>query len=45
MNSTEDAKIEMAKLQANSELFFMKMLMKVDVQIGWGAETVLYGTI
>jgi hypothetical protein len=35
----------MAKLQANSELFFMKMLMKVDVQIGWGAETVLYGTI
>lgn len=45
MNSTDDAKIEMARLQANSELYFMKMLMKVDVQIGWGAETVLYGTI
>lgn len=42
MNSTDDAKLELRQLQANSELWFIKMLMKVDVQIGWNSETVLY---
>ena len=42
MNSTDDAKLEMRQVQANSELWFIKMLMKVDVQIGWNSETVLY---
>lgn len=42
MNSVDDAKLELRQLQANSELWFIKMLMKADVQIGWNAETVLY---
>jgi hypothetical protein len=42
MNSVDDAKLEIRQLQANSELWFVKMLMKVDVQIGWNSETVLY---
>jgi hypothetical protein len=42
MNSVDDAKLEMQKKQANSELWFIKMNMKVDVQIGWNSEAVLY---
>jgi hypothetical protein len=42
MNSTDDAKLELRQLQANSELWFIKMLMKVDVQYGWFEEAVLY---
>lgn len=42
MNSTDDAKLELKPKQANSELWFIKMLMKVDVQIGWNSETILY---
>ncbi len=42
MNSTDDAVLELRPLQNNSELWFIKMLMKVDVQIGWNSETVLY---
>ena len=42
MNSVDDAKLEMKPLQANSELWFIKMLMKVDVQIGWNSETIYY---
>jgi hypothetical protein len=42
MNSVEDAKVEFAKLQANSELYFIKMLMKVDTNYGFGAEMALY---
>lgn len=42
INSTDDAKLELQRLQNNSELWFIKMLMKVDVQIGWNSETVLY---
>ena len=42
MNSTDDAKLELRPVQNNSELWFIKMLMKVDVQIGWNSETVLY---
>lgn len=46
MDSVDDkTQIKLAPLQANSELWFVKMLMKADVQIGWNEETVLYGTI
>lgn len=34
--------IKFSPKQANSELWFLKMLMKMDVQIGWPEETVLY---
>ncbi|MEB0264075.1 hypothetical protein [Mucilaginibacter sp. 10I4] len=43
MNSTDDANLKLEKKQANSELYFVKMLMKADVQIGWNNETVYYG--
>jgi len=42
MNSVDDAKLELRPVQNNSELWFIKMLMKVDVQIGWNGETVYY---
>lgn len=42
MNSIQDANIQLSRLQANSELWFIKMLMKVDVQIGFMSEVVLY---
>jgi len=43
MNSLgDDTKIELKQLQANSELWFIKMLFKLDVQIGWPSECVLY---
>lgn len=42
MNSVQDANIQLMRLQNNSELFFLKMLMKVDVQIGWTSEVVMY---
>lgn len=42
LNSVDDATLELKQLQANSELWFIKMNMKVDVQIGWNNETVLY---
>lgn len=45
LNSTQDATLQLSKLQANSELYFIKLLMKADTQIGWNQETVLYGTI
>lgn len=44
MNSVDDAKLELNRLQNNSELYFIKMLMKVDVQFGWNSETVYYGS-
>lgn len=44
MNSVDDASLKLEKLQANSELYFIKMLMKVDVQFGWNSETVYYGS-
>lgn len=34
MNSSEDNTLELARLQKNSELFFLKGLMKYDVQFG-----------
>lgn len=42
MNSVDDAKLEMRQLQNNSELWFIKMLMKVDVQFGFYSEVVYY---
>jgi hypothetical protein len=42
MNSIDDATLKFAQLQANSELFFIKMLMKVDTNYGFGAELALY---
>lgn len=42
MNSTEDAQVQLQKLQNNSELWFLKVLMKADVNFGFNGETVLY---
>lgn len=44
MNSVNDDELQMARLQANSELFFVKGLFKVDTQIGFAEELVLYST-
>ena len=38
----DENKIQLERLQANSELWFIKMLVKADVQIGWNEETVYY---
>lgn len=43
LNSIADEGLQLARLQANSEKYFIKMLMKADVQIGWNNETVYYG--
>lgn len=45
MNSTEDNDLMLAKLQPNSELFFMKGLMKYDVEYGWSDEVFLFTTL
>lgn len=45
MNSTEDNALQLARLQANSELFFLKGLMKYDVQYGWSQEVFLFTTL
>lgn len=42
MNSVDDQSLILKQLQANSELYFIKALMKADVQIGWGSECVGY---
>ncbi len=42
MNSVDDARLELRPKQNNSELWFIKMLMKVDVQFGWNSEVVYY---
>lgn len=44
MNSVEDAKLEMNKVQNNSELFYVKMLCKLDVQFGYTQEVVNYAS-
>lgn len=45
MNSTSDENtLKISPLAANSELWFLKLLMKVDVQVGWYSETVVYGS-
>jgi hypothetical protein len=45
MNSKDDATVKLSPLQANSELWFIKMLCKVDAQIGYNEETVLYSVV
>jgi hypothetical protein len=45
MNSKDDASVKLSQLQANSELWFIKMLCKVDAQIGYNEETVLYSVV
>lgn len=43
MDSTSDQNmVQMAKVQNNSELYFIKVLMKVDVQVGFYQEAILY---
>ena len=45
MNSTEDNNLQLMRLQNNSELFFLKGLMKFDVQYGFSDQVFLYTTI
>jgi hypothetical protein len=45
LNSTDDeTTLKISPLAANSELWFLKLNMKVDVQFGWYSETVVYGS-
>ncbi len=45
MNSKEDNNLQLMRLQANSELFFLKGLMKYDVQYAWSQQTYVYTTL
>jgi hypothetical protein len=45
INSTEDNELKLEKLQANSELFFLKGLFKMDTQAGFPEQIVLYTTL
>jgi hypothetical protein len=45
INSTEDAQLQLQRLQANSELFFVKGLFKMDTQIGFADQLVMYSTL
>ncbi|MDE3250790.1 MAG: hypothetical protein KGO82_19160 [Bacteroidota bacterium] len=45
INSTEDNELQLARLQPNSELFFLKGLFKADVQIGFTDQLVMYTTM
>jgi len=45
MNSQEDNQLQLQRLQANSELFFIKGLMKLDVQYGFSEEVFLFTTL
>lgn len=45
MNSTEDNNLQLQRLQANSELFFLKGLMKYDVQYGFSEQCFLFTTL
>jgi hypothetical protein len=45
INSTEDNQLQLARLQNNSELFFVKGLFKMDTQIGFADQLVIYTTI
>lgn len=43
LNSVADEGLQLGRLRPEGELFYIKMLMKADVQIGWNSETVYYG--
>jgi hypothetical protein len=45
INSTEDNQLQLMRLQNNSELFFVKGLFKMDTQIGFADQLVLYTTL
>jgi len=45
MNSTEDNNLQLQRLQNNSELFFLKGLMKYDVQYGFSEQVFLFTTL
>lgn len=45
MNSTEDNNLQLMRLQNNSELFFLKGLMKFDVQYGFSEQVFLFTTL
>lgn len=45
INSTQDNQLQIAKLQANSELYFIKGLFKADTQFGFYDQAVLYTTL
>ena len=45
MNSTEDNNLQLMRLQNNSELFFLKGLMKFDVQYGFSDQCFLFTTL
>lgn len=46
MNSQDDeTALQMAKLQANAELYFIKGLFKMDTQVGFFEQVVMYSTI
>jgi hypothetical protein len=44
LNSISDEGLQVAKLRPEGELWFLKMLVKADVQIGWTSEAVYYGS-
>lgn len=44
-NSSEDNNLQLQKLQPNSELFFLKGLMKYDVQYAFSEEVFLFTTL
>lgn len=45
INSIADEGLVLRQLQANSELWFVKMLMKADVNFMWDQEIVYYGPV
>ncbi|CAB4136044.1 hypothetical protein UFOVP579_13 [uncultured Caudovirales phage] len=45
INSTEDNQLQLMRLQNNSELFFVKGLFKMDTQIGFADQLVIYTKI
>jgi hypothetical protein len=45
INSFTDEGLKFSPLQSNSELWFVKLLMKADVQVGWFNEAVYYGPV
>lgn len=45
INSTEDNQLQLMRLQNNSELFFVKGLFKMDTQIGFPDQFVIYSTL
>ncbi|KAA2242807.1 hypothetical protein F0L74_09775 [Chitinophaga agrisoli] len=45
MNSVSDDQLQLQRLQANSELFFLKGLMKYDVQYGFPKQIFLFTTL